>query len=411
MIIEPMDARNALANRHGKLYTVIVCFPTHIHICNALLQILHFFMKIKIIFNTVRYRLSSTMKIARQMMPRRLSKLTRQASRNDDSDINELLSTSLSELFPEDRKAGKLDEYTNQTIESTERDMSEDEISDHQGDYLKKLISFEQDENGESRVIEIDEESDGQSLNFQDVFPEYQPGIDDSFAFVELEENFAQVVCDVDVRSLRREERKRVIKAFLGPMKSLMKPVKIPKKKNPRIKSPTHFPAVKFRNKRSRVTFTETPTDIVEDMDEALGRNISEGHFEEIESAWYNDLEYDAMKQSVLKTMEKIVRCHKKKREFPENKYQTARGLELVTKETIVERKLYKVTSRHVVFDEQEEQRLAHRYNPERIRDRYVKANINARDTALEYGWKDQEAVHELNEESVCITEEDTHFY
>ena len=339
--------------------------------------------------------------------------MARQVSRNDDSDINELLSTSLSELFPEDRKAG-LDEITNHTVESTERDMSEDGSSAFcQGDYLQKLVSFEQDKYGESRVIENDEDSDSQSLIFQDVFPEYQPGIDDSFALVELEESFAQVVCDVDVRSLRREQRKRVIKAFFGfgPMKSLVKPAKIPTIKIPRIKSPKHFPAVKFRNKRSRITFADTPTYIVEDMEETLGDEPSEGQFEEIESTWYNDLEYDAMKQSVLKTMEKIVRLKKKKKVFPENEYQTARGLELVTKETIVERKLYKVNSRHAVFDEQEEQRVAHKNDPERIRDLYVEANINARDTALKYGWKDQEAVHELNEESVCICEEDTHFY
>ena len=347
-------------------------------------------------------------------MPRGLAKLARQVSMNDDSDINELLSTSLSELFPEDRKAGKLDEntnHTNRTRESTERDMSEDGSSEfYQADYLQKLVSFEQDEYGESCVIENNEDSDSQSLIFQDVFPECQPGIDDSFA-LELEESFAQVVCDVDVRSLRREQRKRVIKTFFGPMKSLVKPVKIPTIKIPRIKNPTHFPAVDFRNnKRSRVTFADTPTYAVEDTEEALDEETSEGHFEEIESTWYNDLEYDDMKQSVLKTMEKIVRLKKRKRVFPENEYQTARGLELFTKETIVERKLYKVNSRHAVFDEQEEQRLAHKYDPERIRDIYVEATIKARDKALEYGWKDQEAIHELNEESVCITKEDTHF-
>ena len=108
--------------------------------------------------------------------------------------------------------------------------------------------------------------------------------------------------------------------------------------------------------------------------------------------------------------MERIVRCHKKKRDFPETDEQTARGLELVTKEMIVDRKLYKVSSRHVVFDEQEEQRLSRTKNPDRIKKLYIEATRQARDTAMEHGWKDQEAVHVLNEFSFCIDEESAYF-
>lgn len=334
--------------------------------------------------------------------------MVRQASSTDDSSINDLLSTSLSDLFPAGRKHGKLDEHTNHTIDSTDRDLSEDESSDFfHGECPKKILSFEQDDNGDARVVDVTDDDSEQSLKFGDVFPEYQPGIDDSF--VDLEESFAQIVCDVDVQNLRREQRKKVLKAFFAPMKSLVKPVKRLPEKIQRIKNPMHLPEVNFhsgsKRKLTRVTFAENPIYIVEEIEET-SETSSEASPEEIDSTWYNDEEYDTMKKSVLKTMEKIVRCHKKRKEFAETDHQTARGLELVTKEMIQERKLYKISSRHVVFDEQEDQRVAHKSDPERIRNIYIEATRKAKDTALDYGWKDEEAVYKLNEETFCIDEE-----
>lgn len=337
--------------------------------------------------------------------------MVRQVSSNDDSDINELLSTSLSELFPD---AGKLDENTNHTSESTEREFSEADESDYQGNFsLRKMISFEQEENGDDRVTRVkkEEDDDSDSLIFGDVFPDYQ----DIDSVEGLEESFAQVVCDLGIRNIGKEQRRKVLKAFLGPMKSmkyLVRPVKIP-----RINSPIHFPTVKFptRNKRKRVTFYEESFNTVDEESEDMSVDIAE-HFSVEESedetfcSWYSNEDYNTMKHEVLKTMEKIVRCHKKRRGFAETEYQTARGLELVTKDMIIKRKLYKVNSRHVVFDEQEEQRLSHTHDIERIRVLYVEASVKARDTALESGWKDQEAVHALFEQSFCISEENTYY-
>lgn len=337
--------------------------------------------------------------------------MVRQVSRNDDSGINELLSTSISELFPEDHRTGKLDEKSHHTIESTDREMSEDECSDiHSGDYFRKILSFEQDEdNGDARVMEVTDEDSDQSLKFGDVFPEYQPGIDDSF--VDLEQSFAQVVCDAEIRNLRKEQRKKVIKAFFGPMKSLVKPVRNLPVKIQRITNPIHLPEVHFRNnkrKLTRVTFVENPIYVVDESDETSSEMVTTTPSEEFCSTWYSDEDYDTWKKEVLKTMEKIVRCHKKKKEFAETDLETARGLESITKEMILERKQYKIASRHIVFDEQEEQRLSRTSNPERIRDLYMDATSKARDTALEYGWKDQEAVHKLNGETFCIAEENS---
>jgi len=333
--------------------------------------------------------------------------LARQASRNDDRGINELLSTSISELFPDDHKSGKLDEntqHTQHTLESTERDLSEDEYSDINGDYFQKILSYEQDENGDARVTDVTDEDTSESLKFGDVFPEYQPGIDDSF--VDLEESFAQVASSVQVRHLRIEQRKKVIKAFFGPMKAFMKPVKsLPTKIQKRI-GPIHLPEINFRNnkrKLTRVTFAEIPTFVVDEIDESEDMSS-----EEFESTWYNDEDYDAWKKSVLLTMEQIVLCHLKNNEFEETDEQTARGLESVTKEMIIERKQYKISSRHTVFDEQEEQRVSRMNNPERIRNLYIEATSKAKDLALENGWKDQEAVHKLNGETFCIEEEDS---
>ncbi len=333
--------------------------------------------------------------------------MARQASRNDDSGINELLSTSISELFPDDHKSGKLDEtthHTQRTLESTEHDLSEDEYNCIHGDCFQTILSCEQDENGDARVTEVTDEDTSESLKFGDVFPEYQPGIDDSF--VDLEESFAQVASDLQVRHLRVEQRKKVIKAFFGPMKSFIKPVKsLPTKIQKRI-SPIHLPEINFRNnkrKLTRVAFAETPTFVVDDSDE-----FEDMSCEEFASTWYNDEDYDAWKKSILLTMEQIVRCHLKNEEFEETDEQTARGLESVTKEMILERKQYKIASRHVVFDEQEEQRVSQTNNPVRIRNLYIEATSKAKDLALENGWKDQEAVHQLNGETFCIEEEDS---
>ena len=329
----------------------------------------------------------------------KIGKRAKRGRRNDDSDINELLTDSLSELFSTEVKMGKLDENTNHTIESTDRELSEDDSSDCQDGILRKILSFDQDENTGNCVIEIEEEEDHDSLKFREVFLEYP---DDNDSLEEKEASFAQVLCDLDIRHLRKEPRKKAIKAFFGPMKSLVKkPGKIPRRN-----SPKNFAGVNFRTKKKRITFCERPIYIVDDNNETQG---DEECIEDLtESTWYNDEEYDNMKKEVLKTMERIVRCHKKKREFPETDHQTARGLELVTREMIVQRKLYKVASRHVVFDEQEEQRLAHVNDLERIRKLYIEATKKARDIALESGWKDQEAIHVLNESSFCIDEEDT---
>jgi len=355
-------------------------------------------MNVKLFINTLRYRLSiMNISFHRKI---KIGKRSRRGRRNDDSDINELLTGSLSELFSAEGKTGKIDENTNHTIESTDRELSEDDNSDCQGNNLRKIISFDQDENTGTSVIDIEEEDGSDdSIRFRDVFPDYR---DENDSLEEREASFAQVLCDLDMRDLRKEQRKKVIKAFFGPMKSLVKkPVKIPRRNSPR-----NFTGVNFQSRRKQITFSETPTHIVDDVEEEI--YDKECSKEYTESTWYNDEEYDSMKQEVLKTMQRIVRCRTKKRDFAETNRQTARGLELVTREMIVQRKLYKVASRHVVFDEQEEQRLAHSNDPERIRKLYIESTKKARATALEYGWKDQEAVHVLNESSFCIDEERT---
>jgi len=324
-------------------------------------------------------------KFPRKILPWR----ARPASSNNDSDINELLSTSFSEIFPDDSKhMAKLDENTIHTMNTIEGE-SEDDSSHFGGNYLQKRLSFEEENNDDNSIL-IEDDSD-RSLHFRDVFPEYPQ--DDNELLKQQEESFAQVVCELDIRHLRKEQRKKVIKAFFGPMKYLVKPVM---GQIPRLSNPIHFPAVNYRSKRRRrrVSFGDVPIFIVEDSEELP----LDDYFTGAESTWYNDSEYESMKKEVLRTMEQIVRCHKKNRKFIENEHQTARGLELVTKDMILERKLYKVMSRHVVFDEQEEQRLKRTNDPERIRDLYAEASRRARDTALASGWKDQEIVHGIHE-------------
>eukprot|EP00534_Pseudo-nitzschia_fraudulenta_P015721 CAMPEP_0201230460 /NCGR_PEP_ID=MMETSP0852-20130820/1841_1 /ASSEMBLY_ACC=CAM_ASM_000632 /TAXON_ID=183588 /ORGANISM="Pseudo-nitzschia fraudulenta, Strain WWA7" /LENGTH=524 /DNA_ID=CAMNT_0047521261 /DNA_START=305 /DNA_END=1879 /DNA_ORIENTATION=- len=111
-------------------------------------------------------------------------------------------------------------------------------------------------------------------------------------------------------------------------------------------------------------------------------------------SSWYNDDEYYSMKKEVVTTMEKIVACRKLGTDFEDNDYQTARGLEAVTREMILARKNYKVKSRLVVYDEQEDQRCGGgASDAEQIREVYREATRHALDTALEFGRRDEEAV------------------
>ena len=94
--------------------------------------------------------------------------------------------------------------------------------------------------------------------------------------------------------------------------------------------------------------------------------------------------------------MEKIARCRRRNKEFPETDDETVRGLEQVTSEMILERKQYKLECRLVVYDEQEAQRVSRISDPERIREVYAKASAKASAIALEYGRKDREAILEL---------------
>ena len=114
-------------------------------------------------------------------------------------------------------------------------------------------------------------------------------------------------------------------------------------------------------------------------------------------SSWYNFEEYFSMKKEVVTTMEKIVACRKLGTDFEDDDYQTARGLEAVTREMILARKNYKVKSRLVVYDEQEDQRLSGRKDPEAIRRVYEAATALAGATALETGRRDEAEVVSLH--------------
>ena len=286
---------------------------------------------------------------SKNILIRRIKELARQISRNGDCDIDELFYTSNSDLFLKNHKTGKVDIHSIHTADSTL--CEDDESIDLLEEDLRKISPLD------SRGMEGTNEDDS-SLKFEDFIPECQPEVNDYFdPFVGLNESFARLVSDTEVCSPRKEQRQNMVRAF--------------------------------KRKLTRVTFAENLT-VVSDEHKEIET------CEEYCSTWYNDEDYDACRREVRRTMEKMVWCHRRKKEFAETDHETARGLEQVTREMVLERKQYKLDSWLVVYDEQEKQRLSCTADLERIREVYVEATTKARETALEYGKKDEEAIRNL---------------
>eukprot|EP00536_Pseudo-nitzschia_multiseries_P006432 jgi/Psemu1/324339/estExt_fgenesh1_pg.C_1350016 len=111
-----------------------------------------------------------------------------------------------------------------------------------------------------------------------------------------------------------------------------------------------------------------------------------------IEDLWYTDEEYESMKQHVMKTFADVIRSNNNANSFVfvESDHQTARGLEATTMAMVVERRQYKIASRFLVFDEQEDQRLSRTKDIEKIRRIYSDATSRSREIARDAAQQDE---------------------
>ena len=273
----------------------------------------------------------------------------------DDDELNS--SSNSAELF------GKI-ENSNHTIESTL--CADDESIEQLEEYFRNIESVENDDCKQTGLGEVTVEDDS-SLKLDDAFSEYEE-VEDSFdSFVGLGDSLAQV-------------------NFFSPEKSQTK-----------TNTQSESNVCNTERKLARVTFAENLTTILDESDKESHWTCEEiDVVEHNSSTWYSYEDYNALRKEIRKTMEKIARCRRRNEEFPETDGDTARGLEQVTREMILERKQYKLECRLVVYDEQEAQRVSRISDPERIREVYAKAAAKASAIALEYGRKDREAILEL---------------
>jgi len=133
-------------------------------------------------------------------------------------------------------------------------------------------------------------------------------------------------------------------------------------------------------DKRRRVSFGEEVQAPPSGTPAAAAAAIQDYTLEEMEAMWYNKDEYETMKQEALKAPENFI----------ENGQRLLTLGGTTTKEMIVERKRYKVASRFVVFDEQEEQRMSKRRDPEKVRMLYSQASIRSLEVAQKTAANDE---------------------
>jgi len=276
------------------------------------------------------------------------------------SDLNELLSSSLSGIFSD----GKLDETIRNHTERTEIEEVDDE------DEIISLDGHEGDEDEDAEFEGSGNQNDEQEQQQQ------QQGF------------------------FKDKQRRRKIKSFFSPIKSLIMHHNSQKQKQKQQQQQKQKHQHKSKNTRSRSAFVFRSKRRTISFAKCTSVKIVHNTPKEIEEMWYNDHDYETMKQEVVKTLKQIMIANNNNNDndnnnnngFVENDHQTARGLELyTTKEIIEERKKYKIASRHIVFDEQEEQRLLHTNDPENVRKLYREATCVSLKTAQDCGQKDEE--------------------
>jgi hypothetical protein len=226
----------------------------------------------------------------------------------------------------------------------------------------QQLFEEEDDEN--------DSNDDGSAAPHLD-FDEFESPEEENYH----KEISAKELCTNAVPSGRKVSRNNVLQSFFNPKKIFL-----------RCTSNSHQYEKPPLGTRKRVRFAASSST----------REV-ETRAEEIKARWYDDKDCEAMKRDVLMTLEDIIVSAQANKAFAETEYQTAWGLRSTTKGAILERKLYKIASRYIVFDEQEDQRISQKRNPEQIRKVYQEATSRSLEIALVAGRKSECEVKAMN--------------
>jgi len=113
---------------------------------------------------------------------------------------------------------------------------------------------------------------------------------------------------------------------------------------------------------------------------------------EERDGMWYSPEEYTAIKKRCVQTL----RLMMSDPDFQDDLNHTSRGLESRTKDAAKKRKEFKMVSRELVLEEQENQREAGVNSPGRLRKAYLNASTTALLQAREFAQRDEnERIHE----------------
>lgn len=108
---------------------------------------------------------------------------------------------------------------------------------------------------------------------------------------------------------------------------------------------------------------------------------------EEHSAMWYNIDEYTAIKKGCVQTLRLMMSTP----DFQDDVNHTSRGLESRTKDAAKKRKEFKMFSRELVLEEQENQREAGVNSPGRLREAYLEASTTASQSAQSFAKKDEE--------------------
>jgi hypothetical protein len=108
---------------------------------------------------------------------------------------------------------------------------------------------------------------------------------------------------------------------------------------------------------------------------------------EERDGMWYNADEYTDIKKRAVQTLRLMITTP----DFQDDINHTSRGLESRTKDAAKKRKEFKMHSRELVLEEQENQREAGVYSPGRLREAYLEASNTASQQAQAFAKRDEE--------------------
>ena len=116
----------------------------------------------------------------------------------------------------------------------------------------------------------------------------------------------------------------------------------------------------------------------------------------EIATIWYDRPDYDAMKQSFIPIIKKMMRGAK----IEETDSETIRGLEFRTRDGALKRQHNKVQSIHAVLDEQDRQLALGLHDVEKISEIYLETSQHCKCSARDLGELDEEFIRSNSESS-----------